>query len=215
MTTITNAFTSFPDINSIELNHIPSHEVQSTICHPHVLSSSTVSTMLPGDNGNGNDHGNDSDSVGSSSTIGCFDLLPQVAFSPNRLASKVASTSTVQTGMDLKTISVSQPTSPIFSTPVGGSKDSFTPPPPMTKNVHSLDREMRSRKRRRRNISGCVDDYSLLDCPQLITSLNIERISLPPLSTLEDCVHVGEACLPDTSFLARKKSKRLRRGLVI
>jgi len=120
----------------------------------------------------------------------CFKMASHIISSPHSFSNPSV--------LDSIIISISQPITPTPTTPVNSS--SIMSPP--IKNVHSLDLEMRSRKRRR----GCVDDDSIFCYPSPATSL-----SLPNLIPLEECSDSHETCLPDTSFLLQRKPLRRRR----
>ena len=149
---------------------------------PDVLPSCSVSSE------------NDSRDDCNSNDVGYFKLSSRIVSSSNSLASSI----------DTVTHSISQPTTPIATTPVDCTII------PAIKNVHSLDQEMRSRKRIRRSVSG---GYTV-NYPSPTMSL-IDRISLPLLIPLEDCCDSNEVCLPDISFLAQKKTLLRRSRFII
>mmetsp|Transcript_9469 Transcript_9469/g.28243 ORF Transcript_9469/g.28243 Transcript_9469/m.28243 type:complete len:235 (-) Transcript_9469:2561-3265(-) len=171
-----------------------------------------TSNMIPSDNNY--HHG-----ASSRNTMSC---IRRSVSSSNCFANSVATTTSFS---NEAAISISQPTTPVLATPIGNSNhSSITPPPRIIKNIHSLDRELRSRKRRRTEQVCCMEEDGepltnhLPVAPRLKSpgqhssqAINLERIRLPPLAPLEDCVNSHHTCLPDTSYLVRKTTLRRRR----
>mmetsp|Transcript_24602 Transcript_24602/g.54170 ORF Transcript_24602/g.54170 Transcript_24602/m.54170 type:complete len:172 (-) Transcript_24602:278-793(-) len=127
-----------------------------------------------------------------------------------KMASKITSassslTSRIRANSAMDSDGISEPTTPSLRTPE--PRSTFTNP--HIKNVHYLDIEMRSKKRRRRCVDGNAIDCYLYNATSLI-----EKIGLPALIPLEACCDSHETCLPDTSFLLQKKPLRRRRGIV-
>jgi len=108
--------------------------------------------------------------------------------------------SSIPKSLSEDSININEETTPSPTTPVT-NYDITTP----IKNIPSLDLEMCSRKRRRR----ITEDDFIVHYSSPTTSL-----SLPILISLEDCVDSHRTCLPDTSFLRRKKQFRRRRPTI-
>lgn len=134
----------------------------------------------------------------SSSTVDLPNMSGSTAIGHFKMVSNIASSPSPT----VDCISISQPSTPIPTTPLF-SCGTTTPP---NKRVISLDLEMRSRKRRR----GYAEEDCIIYFASSTTSL-----SLPKLIALEDCSDSHETRLPDTSFLHQKKPLRRRRRTII
>ena len=139
------------------------------------------------------------DSAGSSSSTDYSSELPSSAIPMNEIQMSVCTDTTTS-----RPNSISRPATPTPATPVLSENGINTP----IKRVLSLDVEMRSRKRRR----GCLEEENVIYYSSPTSSLR-----LPKLIPLEDCADSHLTCLPDTSFLRKKKAsflKRRRRRMV-
>ena len=129
--------------------------------------------------------------IASPGSIDSFKLAPRISTDTH------SSPPSMRIGLVMDSITIDQASTPMPSTPMNSSALTES----SVKNIHSLDLEMRSRKRRRFSTS----DDGIIFCSSPTTSL-----SLPDLLPLEDYSDCHNACIPNTSFLRQKKTQRRR-----